>query len=439
MYHRGKVMKKLSFLLFLVLVFFSGCSGIQNHSSVSSISFKSSDFCRFISNDTNEFLEEKTYKLVIGLHGDYTASKTMLLELNNSDKVIIFDRIPIGSELYTQADIYECSGKTENDITYQEKHLYTGKSNNIVISSGDNYIDIKLKRIITNGDVDSINVTVPEYTENQPTISYEISENGNIITFSVKEKYETYIWKIDGNTIIEATGESVSIKTEDYPWGTHSIILVVTDSSGTYYSSALTFTIQKTITTGILTVEAPVYSSKDLELSFTATSDENKYIFSADSGYKTYIWKIDGKHIQEENSNSITLDISKYAAYTGGIHNILLVVTDLNENIYSASLNFSIKEEIKSGSIIITTPDYSQQEVNIDCAFENNTYIFTAENIYKTYTWLIDGNIIIDELSNTLRISNDGLEEGLHLILLVVSNFNDEYYSGTTSFSFTHN
>lgn len=78
------------------------------------------------------------------------------------------------------------------------------------------------------------------------------------------------------------------------------------------------------------------YSNVDLHLGYTA--DSTSVTFTADSGYSSYTWAIDGSS-ETTSSESYTIELSSLGT---GNHTLLLVVTDASGEVYSATCTFTV-------------------------------------------------------------------------------------------------
>ena len=87
---------------------------------------------------------------------------------------------------------------------------------------------------------------------NGPTITIEtinsdeditLTVSGTTFTVSSTLTITSYVWKLDGEVISEATGSSYTYDAASLPGGTHNLSCAVTDSDGNMYSSDAEFTV----------------------------------------------------------------------------------------------------------------------------------------------------------------------------------------------------
>ena len=282
--------------------------------------------------------ESISYKIIVSLKGSYTATKTLDFQLDESVYSVNFDKIPVGSKLYVQADIYLVSaGEDFSDNNYYEKHLYTGQSEIITITQGNNLLELNLEKVIATGEVGFIDVTLLEYSSENLEISSKIANDVQEITFAVDGDYENYIWQIDNKTLKE-NNNTITISVEDYEVGFHSVLVVVTDSEGNYYSGKKEFIITTKINEAGLEIKVPEYESREINLNCDFEEAEGVYTFSVGQDYTSYIWNIDGRTVEGENAGQISLSKEDYGE---GLHQVLVVVTDSEGNYYSGKSSFS--------------------------------------------------------------------------------------------------
>ena len=82
---------------------------------------------------------------------------------------------------------------------------------------------------------------------------------------------------------------------------------------------------------GGISLSVPAYSSDDLEPNVAESG--GSYVFSAKSGYSSYVWTINGS-IQTTTENSVTLASSTLAV---GSNALLLVATDSSGEVHEAT------------------------------------------------------------------------------------------------------
>ena len=82
----------------------------------------------------------------------------------------------------------------------------------------------------------SISVSIQGTDDNNFTLSQIIS--GDTVTLSTSESFISYRWMLDGSFISGAENSSYTLDTSALSTGNHYVMLIVTDESGTYSSTA---------------------------------------------------------------------------------------------------------------------------------------------------------------------------------------------------------
>lgn len=114
--------------------------------------------------------------------------------------------------------------------------------------------------------------------------------------------------------------------------------ITVTDGKFTMPESnvMVSATFKSTATAGItVTLESVESTDADINIS------ETEGVLSATEGFANYLWKMDGSVIQNGESNVFTPDTEHLEA---GKHKITLVVTDSDENLWSATAVFTVNK-----------------------------------------------------------------------------------------------
>lgn len=139
------------FCLFLVisLFLFAGCSFFDfDNQNTASVVFEIPDKFtnkvntresrQILPNTSRDSLalEDENFYFDIALKGGFEDSKTILL---GKEKRFSFDDIPVGSELWAEAEIYK--NEADSKVT-----LYTGKSEVITVVAGENQLALKLEK-----------------------------------------------------------------------------------------------------------------------------------------------------------------------------------------------------------------------------------------------------------------------------------------------------
>ena len=199
-------------------------------------------------------------------------------------------------------------------------------------------------------------ISLPEDSASSGTlniIATKDKENG-IYTFTAQSKYNyestvtytSFTWMLDGKVKQTSDSNSFSVSLDACSVGTHSLLLVATDSSGKFSSLTVSFTVGIETTVGIITVVFPSYSNYTPSIKLVLQKSEGNYIFTVmDSNYSSatefvsYIWLVDGKMLSGEDSSSLTVN-PESGQYTKGVHRVMVVVKDSNGNYSSAIASF---------------------------------------------------------------------------------------------------
>lgn len=146
-----KLWRLLSACVFVLSIV--SCSNFNESSSLS-LTFNGSDFARNSSaRNISVSSEYEGYYLVLNLLGDYTEHK----EIPFSDLgtyTVTFDSIPIGAEVYVEADAFN---PNSNEFT----HIYKGTSERISVSPGSNTVNLAMKSLTKNVSQEDIVYSYP--------------------------------------------------------------------------------------------------------------------------------------------------------------------------------------------------------------------------------------------------------------------------------------
>lgn len=194
-------MKKLFGLLStcFILIAIASCSNLNESSSLS-LTFNGSDFARkSLARNISVSSEYEGYYLVLNLLGDYTEHK----EIPFSDLgtyTVTFDSIPIGAEVYVEADAFN---PNSNEFT----HIYKGTSERISVSPGTNTVNLTMKSLTKNISTDDYGTISYSWSMMQFYIDDSYSNENNSIYFFNNGKFILQHTVFDGGT----TGTSIVI------------------------------------------------------------------------------------------------------------------------------------------------------------------------------------------------------------------------------------
>ncbi len=265
-------------------------------------------------------------------------------------------------------------------------------------------------------------VKLLDYQDIDDLLSYDDS----LQRFIAKKGYSNYVWWIDGTKQTEI--KNYYEITDKINAGNHTIVIIVQDSDGNYFSSTRSFYVSaENLQLGNSSYTTKIYISFP---DFADTTDlmiydsENQR-FNAKNGYVTYSWWIDGTKATETNKSFIL----KESDYSIGNHTVMLVVTDSSGNTYSASKIFTISgtytdTNCTNSVIYVILPKY--QEIEDLLIYEDS--LFHAKNGFSTYAWWLDD---IKTSQEGKRFSIGNLSKGNHTIMLVVQSSDGDVYSST--------
>lgn len=181
-----------------LLLIFSACSHLDSTSSVN-INFK-------INVARTALSEIEGVKVTIDLKGGVEQSQTKALDTSKKTAEFSFTEIPVGTELYAQAEIFV-------EVDGEKKLLYSGKSETKTITEGTNEFKINLEKLFEDEEEDEeedekeikfniVTKTDTTYVVENPTfIVKKIPLSTNEISFNLEKDYEEFLWQPDDTNI----------------------------------------------------------------------------------------------------------------------------------------------------------------------------------------------------------------------------------------------
>ena len=175
-----------------LLLIFSACSHLDSTSSVN-INFK-------INVARTALSEIEGIKVTIDLKGEVEQSQTKALDTSKKTAEFTFTEIPVGTELYAQAEIFV-------EVDGEKKLLYSGKSETKTITEGTNEFKINLEKLFEDEEEDEeedekeikfniVTKTDTTYTVENPTfIVKKTPLSTNEISFNLDKDYEEFLWQ----------------------------------------------------------------------------------------------------------------------------------------------------------------------------------------------------------------------------------------------------
>ena len=176
-------MKKILFsltVLILGLFFLNSCTNFDDTHTSLTLTFRGSDFAGRTERNITTYSHDEAWYFVVNIGGDYKESKSVYFDDNETIYTIKFNRVPVGVNVFVQANVYRPLDK-------DHMHYYSGRSEDIKISSGDNFVNINLKNL----QVSCNEQTLQIYSQDE--ISYEgIPGVGLMLTFYYNEDIGKY-------------------------------------------------------------------------------------------------------------------------------------------------------------------------------------------------------------------------------------------------------
>ena len=300
-------------------------------------------------NENNYFSELKTVSVTkdnLKLDDNIIANITVkMLDYQDADDLLTYDDILqrfIVKKGYTSYVWWIDSTKQTETKNYYTLTNTISKGNHTILivvedSKGNHYstsrsfyISAENLQLNENSDTTNIYVSFSDYDDVVDLLTYD-NENQK---FEAKKGYQTYSWWINGTKITEAN-KSFKLKESDYSVGNHTVMLIVTDSSGNTYSASKIFTISGTYlesycaNTAIYVV-LPTYQEIEDLLIYEDS------LFHAKSGFSTYTWWLDDIKTSQTGKRFSISNLSK------GNHNLMLIVEATSGDVYSSTAEIAI-------------------------------------------------------------------------------------------------
>ena len=169
-------MKKLFGLLpicFVLLAIIS-CSGLNESSSLS-LTFNGSDFVQNTSaRNISVSSEYEGYYIVASVLGDYTETKSLQIT-SGGTYTIEFNSVPVGANIYVEANVYNPNCNEE----YNYCHIFTGTSAKQKVSAGENNVNLVMKNLVKEDDLNEYDSMRGSYLFNEDSIDVEFRKYPN--------------------------------------------------------------------------------------------------------------------------------------------------------------------------------------------------------------------------------------------------------------------
>ena len=266
-------------------------------------------------------------KLSVSLKGGY--EKNQLIDLTSETVVVEFSKVPTGKKIWAEAEIY-CEYK---DLNIKDT-LYTGKSEMLTVSKGENVINLKLQQAQRKYNLSSKSDSV--YTVINPIM---IRQNGNkpfdsnIAEFNYENDIEQVYWKPLDNDVnvydyqkARITYKGINLKTDE-----ENVLAFKTlrlSSFRNYYRD------QKPATAEVLTYEMTIPQGKKID----CLGIENKWNSSIHDWEKDFSFEIIKIELIKDSSLAIDYNAAVYVDNNPELQSITNVDT------YGNSIRFKSKE-----------------------------------------------------------------------------------------------
>ena len=172
-------MKKIFTLVsfFVLLSELISCSNLNESSSLS-LTFNGSDFARNSSaRNISVNPDYNGYYIVASVLGDYTETKSLQIS-DSGTYTIEFNSVPVGSEIYVEANVYNPNAVTDNGANRIEPlHIFTGTSDKQTVYAGENIINLSMKNL-QNYTNPALNLR-GDYSNNMGSYTFKGYSNGN--------------------------------------------------------------------------------------------------------------------------------------------------------------------------------------------------------------------------------------------------------------------
>lgn len=239
---------------------------------------------------------------------------------------------------YTLADTDNLQGETASSISVTSKEYegFTMKAAEEanICANGTTTVKVYYQRnthsVTYNANFTDSTINVPgdsniyRYEATVPVL-FANTESASMRTIGLRPGYTFLGWSTE-NTATEATYTSDGLTSFN-----------MEDKDITLYAiwSA------NTVSGGNITVNPPVYTDVDLGLAYTDT-DSSTVTFTVNGGYESYVWFVDGAvagftDVTEDEQTGTKAFSWDYSELDADGYNIMLVVTDAENNIHTAT------------------------------------------------------------------------------------------------------
>jgi hypothetical protein len=206
----------------------------------------------------------------------------------------------------------------------------------------------------------------------------------------------TYQWKLDGNNIAGATGNSVSIPTGSLSVGSHTVDVTVNGACGSQTRNA-TLTVQEN-TSATTPGDQTVCQSASASFSTTASG----------TGPFTYQWSLDGTPVAGATGSNVSISTGSLSV---GSHTVQVTVGGTCGSVIR-NATLTVQENTSATALLDQTV----------CQGASASFSTTASGTGPfTYQWKLDGNNIAGATGNSVSIPTGSLSIGSHAVEVTVS------------------
>ncbi|NRA38838.1 MAG: hypothetical protein HRU15_11905, partial [Planctomycetes bacterium] len=223
---------------------------------------------------------------------------------------------------------------------------------------------------------DSVNVTIhadPSVTVSAPGSNYlttdspiNLTSSSSVNDGAATGTIASRLWSVSTNNGMTLPGSptGTSVTPTNWPSGTHTITLTVTDSYGDTNSDAATIYINALPTAGIDNA-GPINILTTDTLTFTDTSSDNGS-YSGGGSISTRLWACGDSNLNFATTNTGSISANEDGAYTAGTYTVTLTVTDNDggQNVDSVQLVISDPSNTIP-VVVITSPASTSGMINV--------------------------------------------------------------------------
>lgn len=138
-----------------------------------------------------------------------------------------------------------------------------------------------------------------------------------------------------------------------------------------------------------MSIDVTINDGDDSDIVVTNNAEtltDTTLIFTADEGYDSYTWKVDGEEIQYGSSNKLSYDMTDKAT---GVYDVVLLATK-GEEYYSYLAQIEWTRKYKVTFQLVAAPDEITGEAPVYVAENAENKTITAPEVTPPYGWYLD-------------------------------------------------